>query len=719
MIKLIKWVAIVASLFVLCSTASGLLLSYQGKMTDSSDLPISDPDRVMSFAIYDTSEAGTALWAETLSIEIVNGLFDVEFGTVHPLNLDFDGQYYLEIKIDGNDDGDLEDADDETFLPRERLIFAPYAFRSVYADSAGTILGLLPPNDYIWNQDTLLQTANARINGIAAWSIMRANPEVPDSFPPQVGMIKSTYNDSTFYMFVYDGTCYRLWYPQINTQDCFGIPLSVEIGFDDTTLYDASQLNLTAATTGGFRPYLYDWNTDGTGDWDDPQSIIVNLSETETVIVQVRDFVGDTVSDTAVVNIVSAPYFNAGFKYAGSYGAKIVFTQDSGFCIAAHINSSDGTIGGMLLTKLNKFGFPQWAREYRYNDIFLSGNFYTLYETSDSGFVAGGYIKDSLNQKSAFAMKVDKNGNLEWARTYGRWSPNNYYQLIDIIQTSDNAYLAILSQYSDTTYIAKTNSSGVVQWARRSPGKIGAVGTGYVLELLSGNYLMIARDSYYRGVVLAQLTPSGGLVWRKRLRGLFNAYGVALLSDGSLALSGYPDRRFAWCPYGNAVVRLNSSFTSQIFGKIFCPLGGGVLEAEDGNIVIFGNTQAGRSYDVGVASYSPTGTLRWAKVWGGGGIEKSASACLYPGTGKFYIAGVVTSWAFSSFGLFIANYDTLGNSCGGAEDLGVVDSNWTVTVVDTNFTLESTTLSSVDITSNMTVRDITEYLKGQRLLICP
>ncbi|RKZ30875.1 hypothetical protein DRQ36_04030, partial [bacterium] len=77
------------------------------------------------------------LWAETLSVNIVKGLFDVQFGVMHPLDIPFDDPYYLEMKIDQNDDGDVTDATDEILSPREKLAAVAYAHRSIYSETAG------------------------------------------------------------------------------------------------------------------------------------------------------------------------------------------------------------------------------------------------------------------------------------------------------------------------------------------------------------------------------------------------------------------------------------------------------------------------------------------------------------------------------------------------------------------------------------------------------
>lgn len=112
-------------------------VNYQGKLTDSSGVAIDDADRTIGFLLYDVASGGTAVWAETLSVEVSQGLFDVVLGIEHPINMDFSDEYWIQIEVDGNDDGDINDTEDETLSPRVKFSSVPYAIRAIYADSSG------------------------------------------------------------------------------------------------------------------------------------------------------------------------------------------------------------------------------------------------------------------------------------------------------------------------------------------------------------------------------------------------------------------------------------------------------------------------------------------------------------------------------------------------------------------------------------------------------
>ena len=118
-------ILILAALAISVAGAIPETMNYQGKLTDPGGVAIDDPDRTIAILIYDVHITGTPLWAETLTVDIDKGLFDVTLGEIHPIDLDFSGQLWIALKVDQNDDGDVTDATDEFLMPREPLSASP------------------------------------------------------------------------------------------------------------------------------------------------------------------------------------------------------------------------------------------------------------------------------------------------------------------------------------------------------------------------------------------------------------------------------------------------------------------------------------------------------------------------------------------------------------------------------------------------------------------
>lgn len=99
------------------------LISYQGILKDSSGNYLTGTYSIQ-FKIYNVSTSGSALWTETQSsVSVSSGKFSVQLGSVTPLDLDFDENYWLSIKVDT----------DAEMTPRVQLTSIGYAYRAEVA----------------------------------------------------------------------------------------------------------------------------------------------------------------------------------------------------------------------------------------------------------------------------------------------------------------------------------------------------------------------------------------------------------------------------------------------------------------------------------------------------------------------------------------------------------------------------------------------------------
>jgi hypothetical protein len=118
----------IIALFLLTTPAWAVppLINYQGKLTDANGSPVADGSYSMTFKLYSVLAGGTALWSETQSVSVNNGVYSLVLGSVTPINLSFDTQYYLGVKV----------GTDTEMIPRQALTSVSYAFRSAVADTA-------------------------------------------------------------------------------------------------------------------------------------------------------------------------------------------------------------------------------------------------------------------------------------------------------------------------------------------------------------------------------------------------------------------------------------------------------------------------------------------------------------------------------------------------------------------------------------------------------
>jgi hypothetical protein len=110
-------------------------ISYQGILTDQQMIPLPDGNYDIQFRLYTSDSEQIELWSEQQTVIINNGVFDVYLGTVNPLNLSFDRQYWLGVTLSG----------EAEMSPRIPLVSVPY---SMNAEAAFTVPGYMIKQGY-------------------------------------------------------------------------------------------------------------------------------------------------------------------------------------------------------------------------------------------------------------------------------------------------------------------------------------------------------------------------------------------------------------------------------------------------------------------------------------------------------------------------------------------------------------------------------------------
>ena len=96
------------------------LMDYQGRLTDDNGDPVNGSVSI-EFKIYADSTGGVALWTETQSVDVSDGLFQVSLGAVTTLDLTFeDDAHWLGINV----------AADGEMTPRTQIVSVAYAINA-------------------------------------------------------------------------------------------------------------------------------------------------------------------------------------------------------------------------------------------------------------------------------------------------------------------------------------------------------------------------------------------------------------------------------------------------------------------------------------------------------------------------------------------------------------------------------------------------------------
>src|SRR5690554_963029 len=195
-------------IFVISTCVTGSLpriLSYQGVVTDTNGNPKKDGEYKFTFSIFDDSVSGESLWSEEKTIQTKQGLFSTELGSVEPLTIPFDKQYWLQVEADGT-----------VFPLRTKLTSAPYSFR---ADTAEIAKGLV---DSFYTREQLRTSGDASVHAgnivNADWLISLPNsPTFENLYVKDGGVMDNWVRLGRTH--VHESPYNRLWYPvfKLNT----------------------------------------------------------------------------------------------------------------------------------------------------------------------------------------------------------------------------------------------------------------------------------------------------------------------------------------------------------------------------------------------------------------------------------------------------------------------------------------------------------------------
>ncbi len=122
-----KFLLFAAILFLgFCGTnrAQNQLLNFQALLNDNNGTPVPTGQYTVTFTFYDAATAGSALWSETQSVSVQDGLFSILLGGSNALDVIFDRPVWLGIKI----------GEDPELTPRTPITAVPSAINSLQAE---------------------------------------------------------------------------------------------------------------------------------------------------------------------------------------------------------------------------------------------------------------------------------------------------------------------------------------------------------------------------------------------------------------------------------------------------------------------------------------------------------------------------------------------------------------------------------------------------------
>jgi len=232
--------------------------------------------------------------------------------------------------------------------------------------------------------------------------------------------------------------------------------------------------------------------------------------------------------------------------YGGSKGDEansLIQTSDGGYAVAGYTESKGAGGDDLWLLRLDKQGNKLWDHTYRGSKDDVANS---LIQTSDGGYaLAGDTGSKGAGKDDFWLLRLDKQGNKLWDRTYGGSDYDGAYSLI---QTSDGGYALAGDTRSkgagkDDLWLLRLDKQGNKLWDRTYGGS-GFDRAYSLIQTSDGGYALAGcTQSYGAGkddFWLLKLDSRGNKVWDKTYGGsdYDSASSLIQTSDGGYAVAG-------------------------------------------------------------------------------------------------------------------------------------------------------------------------------------
>jgi hypothetical protein len=217
-----------------------------------------------------------------------------------------------------------------------------------------------------------------------------------------------------------------------------------------------------------------------------------------------------------------------------------------GYYVAAGM--SVGRIGAYLV-KVDNLGNILWGQTY--DDTFdVISDLHSVRETMDGGYIAIGETTEGNSPYYIWLLKVNKDGDTEWSKTYGQGRGAAVQPLEDgcyiiaggSVHPQDFVEIAVgasgergdpfaYSAFHLDLWIARINSDGVMEW-EKSVVSNGIDGIYSVRQTDDGGYVLTGRkgvnNSGATDVWLVKMDSEGNVTWAKTFSYSFSEAGVSV-----------------------------------------------------------------------------------------------------------------------------------------------------------------------------------------------
>lgn len=361
---------------------------------------------------------------------------------------------------------------------------------------------------------------------------------------------------------------------------------------------------------------------------------------------------------------------NANPTFSRTYGGSCI---DKGYCVKQFENedfiicgtttSYNATNDDVLLIRTDKFGNEIWAKNI---DLGGTEESYSLQIFDESFVICGFTLKDYNIQ--IFAIKLDKEGNIEWFNSYGSENRDFGYS---IERTHEGGFIICGTSCDNSdcdVIVVKTDQQGNELWTAYYGGTKDDSGHK-ICQTLDNNYVFIgyteAPDTGDFDVSLVKIDSAGNEIWSRVYGGSNMDMGnsVEVTSDGGFILGG-TTHSFSNGELDAYFIKTDSMGNMQwqnSAGGVNVDTCNVIIQNDDLSFAAIGFTGSfgAGSVDVFLVKLDVTGDQVWYKTFGG--LDIDAGYFIQKTLDNGYIfCGYTESYGIGSSDVFLVKTDENG-----------------------------------------------------------
>ena len=202
-----------------------------------------------------------------------------------------------------------------------------------------------------------------------------------------------------------------------------------------------------------------DWEKNFGGVYEDRANSIQQTTDGGYIIAGYTRSLG-TNGDAYIIKLKGDGSLDWEKNFGGVYEDRANCIQQvaDGYIIAGYTSSGTGN-HNVYIIKLKEDGSLDWERSFG-GENWTEAN--CIQETADEGYIVAGYIRSGTGDRNVYILKLDKDGNLNWERSFGG---EDWEEASSIQQVADGGYITAgytrsFGNGSYDVYVLKLNADG-------------------------------------------------------------------------------------------------------------------------------------------------------------------------------------------------------------------------------------------------------------------